>query len=590
MVDPRIYRATLAIVAAAVIVFGFSFRNQPGAATTTLAPAALNGNGAPSLATLAKTYSDRSPGSVQDGLLADDVASQLQTDGFSVSTSDFNAQTADGPRTLETVTGTRTGQADGTIVVVSDRDEPGQAGLSGTYVMLELAGVLAGADQNRSLMLVSTSGSVGAAGTTQLARSLAGQPIDAVIVLGDLAGAHVTAPVIVPWSDGEQLAPLLLRNTLSASIRSLAGLGSGAVGIGAQLAHLAFPFSTTEQGPFGANGIPAVMLSTSGNRDPTVEERPSASTISSLGEALLQTIDALNTGPAVPAPTPYLTVAGKFVPAWAVSLLVLALIVPVLATTVDALARARRRGHSMIRWVLWVLSGAVPFLAAFALVLVIRVSGWLPATPPGPVGAGGVPLGGAGIAALAAVLLVIVASFAWLRPLCVRLAGEIGPSTPDRRPGDGAVVALAIVMCLTTILIWVLNPFAAALVVPALHMWLWLTDPRIYGRRAVKALLAALGLLAPALVVFYYAQSLGLPLIDVPWNGLLLFAAGQIGPLAAVYWSVLLGCFASAVAITLQSAPQRERGEPLVTTRGPITYAGPGSLGGTSSALRRCGA
>jgi hypothetical protein len=142
-------------------------------------------------------------------------------------------------------------------------------------------------------------------------------------------------------------------------------------------------------------------------------------------------------------------------------------------------------------------------------------------------------------------------------------------------------------MCFTTIFIWVLNPFAAALVVPALHMWLWLTDPRILGRRAVKALLAALGLLAPTLVVFYYAHSLGLPLLDVPWNGLLLFAGGQLGPLAAVYWSVLLGCFASAVAITLQSAPQRERGEPVVTTRGPISYAGPGSLGGTSSALRR---
>jgi hypothetical protein len=587
MVDPRIYRATLAIVAAAVIVFGFSFRNQPGAATTALAPVALNGNGARSLTTLAKTYNDRSPGSAQDSLLANHVASQLQTDGFSVSTTDFSAQTADGSRTLETVTGTRTGQANGTIVVVSDRDQPGPAGLSGTYVMLQLASVLAGEDQNRSLMLVSTSGSVGAAGTTQLARSLAGQPIDAVIVLGDLAGAHVTEPVIVPWSDGEQLAPPLLRNTLAASLRSLAGLAAGGSGIGAQLAHLAFPFSATDQGPFGEDGIPAVLVSTSGNRGSTVDEPISGSTISALGQALLQTLDALNTGPAVPAPTPYLTIAGKLVPAWAVSLLVLALIVPVLATTVDALARARRRGHSIIRWVLWVLSGAVPFLVAFGLVLVIRLTGWLPATPPGPVGAGGVPLRGPGIAALAALLLVIVASFVWLRPLCISLAGRIGPSTPDSRPGDGAAVALVLVMCVTTLFVWVLNPFAAALVVPALNLWLWLADPIICGRRAVKALFTILGLLAPVLLVVYYAHSLGLGLTGVPWNGLLLLAGGQLGPLAVFYWSVLLGCFASAIAITLQSVPEREPGEPLVTTRGPITYAGPGSLGGTSSALRR---
>ncbi|MGO9791305.1 MAG: hypothetical protein ACLP8S_17950 [Solirubrobacteraceae bacterium] len=576
----------MAIVAAAVIVFGFSFRNQPGAATTTLAPASLNGSYS-EMQSLATQYPDRSPGSAADDMLAGEVAKQLQEDQFSVSTNSFSAQTADGPRTLQTVTGTRTGQASGTIVVLSDRDEPGKAGLSGTAVMLQLAGVLAGEDQNRSLMLVSTSGSVGEAGATQLARSLAGQPIDAVIVLGDLAGAHVTEPVVVPWSDGEQLAPLLLRNTLAASVHSLAGVASGGSGIGAQLAHLAFPFSATEQAPFGMHGIPAVLLSTSGNRGSTVNQPLSASTASALGQALLQTLDALNTGPAVPPPTPYLTIAGKFVPAWAVSLLVLALILPVLATTVDALARARRRGHSMIRWVLWVLSGAAPFLAAYALVLAIRFTSWLPAAPPGPVGAGGVPLSTAGIVALVAVLLVIVVSFVLLRPLCIRLASRIGSSAPEGPPGDGAAVALALVMCVSTIVIWAVSPFAAALIVPALHIWLWLTDSRIRGALAAKVLFTVLGLLAPALVVFYYAHSLGLSLVEVPWNGLLLFAGGQLGPLAAVYWSVLLGCVASALVIMVRSQPERQSDQPVVKTRGPINYAGPGSLGGTSSALRR---
>ena len=42
MVDSRIYRAPLALVLAALIVFGFSFADKPGAVTTTLAPAALS--------------------------------------------------------------------------------------------------------------------------------------------------------------------------------------------------------------------------------------------------------------------------------------------------------------------------------------------------------------------------------------------------------------------------------------------------------------------------------------------------------------------------------------------------------------------
>ncbi len=586
MVDPRIYRTLLVIVAAAVIVFGFSFQDQPGAATTTLAPASLPDSYG-LMTELAKQYPDRSPGSAADAILAAQVGATLRHDGFSVSSTSFESQTADGSRALQTVSATRAGQVNGTIVVLSDRDLPGVAGLSGTAVMLELADVLSGENQNRSLMLVSTSGSVGAAGTTEVARALAGQPIDAVIVLGDLAGAHVTEPVIVPWSDSVQVAPLLLRNTLAASVQSVAGLATGGDGIGAQLAHLAFPFSATEQGPFGARGIPAVLLSTAGNRSTSPDEPISQARIDGLAEAVLQTVNALNTGPEVPAPTPYLTISGKSVPAWALSLLVLALIVPVLATTVDALARARRRGHSIIRCVLWVLAGAAPFLAAFVLVLVVRLSGWLPAAPPGPVRAGGVPLQGAGIAALAAIALVIVASFIWLRPLCIRLAGRIGSKTRQEPPGDGAAVALALVMCLTTIFVWVLDPVAAALVVPALHLWLWLTHSSIRGRRSLQALFALLGLLAPALVVYYYVHSLGLSLVEIPWNGLLALAGGQLGPLAAVYWSLLLGCVASALVIMLRSQPEREREEPAVTTRGPVTYAGPGSLGGTGSALGR---
>ncbi len=586
MVDPRIYRTLLVIVAAAVIVFGFSFQDQPGAAATTLAPATLPDSYG-LMTALAQQYPDRSPGSTGDASLANAVEETLQRDGFAVSSTSFQSQTADGSRTLQTVLATRAGQLNGTIVVLSDRDQPGLAGMSGTAVMLELANVLSGEDQNRSLMLVSTSGSVGAAGTTEVARALAGQPVDAVIVLGDLAGAHVTEPLIVPWSDGMQIAPPLLRNTLSAAVAASAGLASGGDGIGAQLAHLAFPFSPTQQGPFGVRGIPAVLLSTDGNRGIAPGEATLQRTVDGLAQAMLQTVNALNSGPAVPAPAPYLTIAGKIVPAWALTVLVMALILPVLATTVDALARTRRRGHSIIRWALWVLAGATPFLAALVLVLVVRFGGWLPATPPGPVWAGGVPLSGAGIAALAAIVLVIVVSFIWLRPLCTRFADRVGSPTPPGPPGDGAAVALALVTCLTTLIIWLRNPLAAALVVPALHMWLWLGDGRLRARRLIAALLVVLGLLAPALVVFYYAHSLGFSPLQIAWNGLLALTGGQLGPLTAVYCSVLLGCVASAFVIVLRSAPQRQPEQPAVTTRGPITYAGPGSLGGTGSALRR---
>ena len=98
--------------------------------------------------------------------------------------------------------------------------------------------------------------------------------------------------------------------------------------------------------------------------------------------------------------------------------------------------------------------------------------------------------------------------------------------------------------------------------------------------------LALVALLPPVAVVLYYAHSLGLSPVGVAWGGVLLIAGGQLGPLAAVYWSVLLGCVASALVIMVRASRERPSAEPVVTVRGPATYAGPGSLGGTESAIK----
>ncbi len=201
------------------------------------------------------------PAPTATGTSPTDVATALGRDGFIVTRSTQSGHTADGTRALETVTGTRTGLSGGSIVIVSHRDSlgsPSVADLSGTAVMLELARVLTGETQHRTLVLVSTSGSAGAAGAIQVASHLGG-PVDAVIALGDLAGTQVTHPIVVPWSDGPALASPLLRNTVGSAITCQAGVRPGANSLGGQLAHLAFPLTTSEQGPFGARGYPAVL-------------------------------------------------------------------------------------------------------------------------------------------------------------------------------------------------------------------------------------------------------------------------------------------------------------------------------------------
>jgi hypothetical protein len=591
VLDPRIYRTGLVAVALAVIVLAFSLDDQQGPHATTLAPEAFNGGHAYATMTrLSKRYRDRRPGSAADDAIAREVARRFASNRFFVSRSVFKAQTADGGRTLENVIGARPGLTPGSIVVVAHRDalgSPAASQASGTAVLEELSTVISGETHHRTILLASTSGSSGAAGALQLARSLA-PPVDAVIVLGDLAGTGVRQPVVVPWSNNPVVAPPVLRNTVARALSQQAQLGAGASSIGGQFAHLAFPFTTTEQGPFGAEGQPAVLLSVSGDRAPAVNEPVSAARISAMGRTVLETINALDGGSSVPGPSAYLLFDGKVVPSWAIRLFVLALIVPVLGATIDGIARVRRRGHSVARWALWVLCAGLPFVFALVLVFAAKLVGLIRAAPPAPVGADVVPPHGTGIAVLAVLAGAIVLSLLVVRPILIRLAGLGATGVVPERSAPGAGAGLMLVLCAVTLAIWLSNPFAAALLVPALHLWLLIVAPDLQLRRPVALALLLAGLAAPGLVIAYYALVLGLDPVGLAWNGVLLVAGGHVSVLAAVEWSIVLGCALSLVPIGARSARRRAPvEEPPLTIRGPVTYAGPGSLGGTKSALRQ---
>jgi hypothetical protein len=591
MVDPRIYRAGLVLVAIGVIVFGFSLQAQPGPDTTAVAPPAYT---APSLKTLVAQR--RRPRFVSwvEGQL-DSAVTANGPSGFIVTNTDVSAQTALGAREVPIVTAARAGVAGGAIVVVSDRDAPGEAGVASTAILIALAHAFALETQSHPIELVSIGAPVGAAGAAALARSLAAssQPVDAVIVLGDVAALHPSEPVVVPFSDSQALAPPVLRATVDHYVTATTGLGGGGENFGAQLAHLAFPLAMTDQGPFAAREIPAVLVSLSGDRLPAPGEAVYDLRLGQVFAAVVQSLDALDAAPPVPPPSSYLVLSGKLVPVWALRLLVLVLIVPVGMTTVDALARVRRRGHSVARWLVWTLAGAVPFLLAGAVIVLARLAGLIPAAPPELTGPHAVPFTARAGVAIGLAATAWVVAYAALRPLCLRLAlehlgSERRPSTPA---GDAAGVALSIVMCLTALAAWVLNPFAAVLLVPALHLWMWLAQTEVRARRWLVALLLLLGALPVLAVIVYFAHSFGLTSPPaLAWSAVLLLAGGGVPASAFLYWSVALGCFLGATIIGVRAsrgAAALTRVEPAVTVRGPVGYAGPGSLGGTKSALRR---
>jgi hypothetical protein len=201
---------------------------------------------------------------------------------------------------------------------------------------------------------------------------------------------------------------------------------------------------------------------------------------------------------------------------------------------------------------------------------------------------GALPLDAAAITALVVVALTFV--LAWL--LLGALLRRLGISEPVFRP-DGEVAGLPPLMLLTVLacLVWIGNPYTALLVIPALHLWLLIAAPELRPRRGLALGLIALGLTPFALLVAFYAHQLGYGPGRAAWEAVLLVAGGHVGLGSALLWSVAFGCTVAAglVAALGPSEPALvavdERVE--ITIRGPLSYAGPGSLGGTESALRR---
>jgi hypothetical protein len=224
----------------------------------------------------------------------------------------------------------------------------------------------------------------------------------------------------------------------------------------------------------------------------------------------------------------------------------------------------------------------VPFLLTWLWIRLLGLTGVLDA-PLGPVLPEALPLEGWRIAALVSAPLVLALTWIFVRG---PLVGRLG--LPASVSAGGAAAALGLVVSVLAALVWVVNPFAAALLVPAAHAWLFAAAPGSEMSSRTRFALVAVGLVLPALMVLHYALALTLGVLDLVWLALLITAGGHVTPLAALFLSVLAGSFVGVVAVVRTRRRVVRNAEPdPIRTRGPIGYAGPGSLGGTESALKR---
>lgn len=588
MLDPRVYRAALLPVLLALIVVAFSLENRPDPLRTTLTADAFDQVRAERLLDeLAAEYPVRPAGSAPDDALAVRVAAELRAalpPRVRVQRRVINAATPAGDRELVTVLAQQPGSAPrAQVVVVAARDASGRGGaaqLSGTAALIELARVVAATRPSRSVTFASVSGETGGqGGMRDLARVL-DRPVDAVLELGDMAGPPADRMLVVPWSDAAGMAPMRLQRTVALALRQEAQVDARVPRARSELARFAWPWSASGQGVANVAGLPAVRLSASGEPAPAPSTPVTADRMGGFGRAALRSLIALEEGPRIEAgPTHDLAVARKMLPGWAVRLLVLALLLPALLTTVDAVARSRRRREPLRPWLGRILVLAAPVALALLFARGLGLTGTVPATAPPPL-PDAAPLDGGAWAALGCTVAVLVLGWLLVRPLTT---GRAAGADPAEAPG--APLAPLVVLLAVAVVAWLVNPYAALLLVLPANLWLLTATGETRPARALLVAAVLLSLVPIVLVVGSVAAQLAVGVTEVPWLLLLWVAGGQAGPLALACCALVAAAAAGALRAAARPRVPAGAGTPI-TVRGPAGYAGPGSLGGTDSALR----
>jgi hypothetical protein len=602
VLDVRVYRAAFVPALVAFFIAAFSLADRPASSRSPLAADAFDGASAfgdparprrNSLNELGRAFPQRAPGSPGDAALADRVAATLGAKdarthraAFSVTRTHAGYDGTD----LETVVGLRPGRSNRRIVVIADRDARGRAGLSATAAMLELARLFRQRDLRKTLVLVSTSGAtLGYPGERAWAEAEADSPIDAVLVLGDMAGRTIRKPWVVPWSTGSRPAPLALQRTVEAALRGEVEPNVGGAHASGQWIRRAVPLTVSGQGVVVQAGLPAVFIGASGERGAGAREPVTPARLREFGRGVLRAVTAIDSvGPADAGASPFtrgtdgIVTLRNVLPSWAVRIVIGTLLLPALLTAIDAWFRARRRRLPVERWALRLGLGALPLVLAWAWLRLLGLTGALD-VPAAPVMPDLYPFETAGALAVGSTVLVMAVTWFGLRPLLARRMGNLGSPA-----GGGLAAAIGLTISVVAALVWVPNPYAAALLLPAAHLWLLAGAPESRLRGAPGFAAAALGAVLPVLVVVHYARALGLDPLALGWLATLVTADGHVSLFGVLVTGLWLSCFGGVLNVLRVRGRAAAKAPPeRLVTRGPAGYAGPGSLGGTKSALRR---
>lgn len=552
MINLRLYRAALLLVPIAIVVAMFSLQSDPPGRHSPTAPDAFDGATTASLARSLNSQAPRPrPGSDADKKLAGLVTANFsQISGAQISKQDFTGSFEGNDVDLSNVICVLPGESDEQIMLIAGRDAARGDGAAGagasTAALLEIASSFGGSTHQKTLVFVSTDAStVGAQGVRRLISGYSDiAQVSSAVVLSTPAARTSRQPLVIPWSTGPQSTSVELERTAEVSIDDETDSRNRDESAFAELARLALPVNLGEQGPMIESGIDAVRISSAGERPlaPGADgpDDISASTLGQFGRATLATLLALDAAgaPLHHGPSAYIGLVGNLLPGWALALVSMSLIVPLILVAAAADVRAARRPEALLAGGVWVLIRSLPLLIALAFTYLLGLVGLIP-RPGFPYDPGRFPIG-----TLEMIGLALIAA---------ALFGALYVVKPWRKPppsvgGGGAAAACATLIALGGLGVWIANPYLALLIVPALHAWMLL----LAESTAVGSVLA-LGITLVGLIPLFAALAVIAGHLavgrDVFWQFFLLLGDGQISPALALVGCLLGGCGLSALAL-----------------------------------------
>jgi hypothetical protein len=526
-VNAQLYRGTWLIVGLPLLVLLFSVTRPAPLPAPTLPPSFDRATATDLATELARDYPDRSPDSPGSIGAARWVEDQLQPYGLTTRRDVFSATIPGrGKVGLVNLVTTVIGTSPQTIVVLAHRDDTGigqgaNDNASGTAALIELArqyGTTAVAGPRvqpaHTIAFVSTDG--GAFGGLGAAHFAATWPfrdqVVAVVVLDSIAGSG--QPRLQIAGDTPRSPAATLVATAAARVAGETHVAVARPSIVRQLIDLAYPFSLYEQSPFVARGVPAVTLSTAGDRPPDSFSDSTShlhtAALAELGRSAQDLLGSLDQGLVLDqGATSYVFLGSRIVRGWAIQLVLIAMLLPFVVAAVDLFARTRRRRVPIAPALRSYRSRLLYWLWLGLVFVVLVAAGIWPGGSPRPLNLESHAAGSWDVLPLA--LLAASALAGWL-VVRDRLLPRRRATADEELAGQAAaLLALGVV----ALLVVATNPFALVFLLPALHAWLWLPQVRD-GRLWIRVALLAVGFAGAALLLWSFAIRYGLGW-DAPW-------------------------------------------------------------------------